>query len=149
MNDALNPWLFLGAVLSVIASLLHVAIVVRGAPWYRFFGAGERMARMAEAGQWYPGALTMGIALVLFAWGAYALAGAGWVGWGLAPGVLPWPKPVLCLITAAYGLRGLTVIPLLLFAPAQVTPFVLWSSVICSGYGAVHVLGLVQVWERL
>ena len=29
----------------LIAALLHVACIVGGPAWYRFFGAGERMAR--------------------------------------------------------------------------------------------------------
>ena len=29
---------------------VHVGCIVFGAPWYRFFGAGEKMAQMADAG---------------------------------------------------------------------------------------------------
>jgi len=34
--------------LSFIASALHIAIIIGGPSWYRFFGAGESMASMAE-----------------------------------------------------------------------------------------------------
>ena len=42
--ESYKIWLIAGAVLSGIAGLLHLAIILGGAPWYRFFGAGERMA---------------------------------------------------------------------------------------------------------
>lgn len=143
MTETYNPWLVAGAVLSGIAALLHVGIVIKGAAWYRFFGAGERFARAAEAGQRWQDMVTLGIAAVLGLWAAYALSGAG----VLAP--LPLPKLALVLITAIYLLRGLAVLPALAVAPGKVTPFLLWSSVICTVYGTVHLLGLVQVWPRL
>ncbi|MGQ4584278.1 hypothetical protein [Lysobacter sp. F60174L2] len=36
--------------LNAIAALLHVGCIIFGASWYRFFGAGERMAQLASAG---------------------------------------------------------------------------------------------------
>ncbi|MDC8770172.1 hypothetical protein [Roseateles albus] len=140
-----NHWLLLGAGLSAIAALLHVAIIFGGGDWYRFFGAGEAMARMAEAGRSYPALVTTGIALLLSVWSAYALAGAGWA---LAAG-LPWIKAALIAITGVYLLRGLAPLPLWLLAPAQVTPFWIWSSLICGVFGLVHLIGLIQVWGRL
>jgi hypothetical protein len=35
---------------SLAASILHLACIAGGPEWYRFFGAGERMARMAARG---------------------------------------------------------------------------------------------------
>jgi hypothetical protein len=148
MSANINPWLFVGAVLSAIAALLHLAIIVGGGAWYRFFGAGENFARMAEAGRWLPGLVTAGIAAVLLLWSTYALAGAlGSAGLGTI--ALPWIKPALCLITTVYLLRGLALFPLWWMRPAQVDAFALWSSLICLGYGLVHLSGLLQTWERL
>lgn len=146
MSAPPNPWLLLGALLSVLAALLHLAIIVKGGPWYRFFGAGEKMARMAESGHWYPAVLTAGIAVVLGIWSAYAMAGAGWM---VDPARLPLLKFGLSAITAVYLLRGLAVVPLWWWAPTQATPFWWWSSAICLAYGLVHLLGVSQVWERL
>ena len=146
MSAAPNPWLLLGGSLSAVAGLLHLGIIVRGAPWYRFFGAGERFARMAEAGQWLPALVTAGIAAVLFVWSAYALAAAGWL---VNPARLPWLKLGLSVITAIYLLRGLVVVPMGWWAPTQATPFWWWSSAICLVFGLVHLLGLSQVWGRL
>lgn len=143
MGNQYNVALIIAACLSAIASLLHVGIVFGGAPWYRFFGAGERMASASAAGRTYPTVVTLAIASVLGMWAAYALAGAGVI----AP--LPLLKVALGAITAIYLLRGIAVLPLLLFARARATPFLVWSSLICLGYGAVHLVGVAQVWSAL
>lgn len=143
MAITFNGWLVAAAVLSGVAALLHVAIVFGGAPWYRYFGAGERMAAAADAGRAYPTLVTLGIAAVLALWAAYALAGAG-----LLAGV-PLLKWGLAAITAIYLVRGLAIVPVLAFARAQATPFLVWSSIICIGYGVVHLVGMVQVWNQL
>ena len=142
MPENYNVPLVIGAVLSGVAALLHVGIIIGGPAWYRFFGAGERFAAAAE-GHWWPALVTLAIASVLGLWAAYALSGAG------AIQALPLLRLALVLITAIYLLRGLTLVPALLIASSKVTPFLFWSSLICSGYGAVHLLGLIQVWSRL
>jgi hypothetical protein len=143
MFAASNPWLLAAAGLSGIAALLHIAIVFGGGPWYRFFGAGEKMASAAESGRAYPAIVTLGIATVLFAWAAYALSAAG----SIQP--LPFLKWCLAAITAIYLARGLAIVPVFLFARQYASPFLIWSSVICLGYGLVHLVGVLQVWSVL
>jgi hypothetical protein len=143
MLDGYNIALIAGACLSAIASLLHVGIIFGGAPWYRFFGAGDRMALAAAAGRIYPTVVTASIALVLALWAAYALAGAG-----LIP-TLPLVKPVLCAITTIYLLRGFAVVPVLAFGRPKSKVFVVWSSVICIAIGMAYLVGLTQVWRAL
>jgi hypothetical protein len=138
-----NTALVVGAGLSFIAALLHVACIFGGPSWYRFFGAGERMAQAAARRSWYPALLTLGITVILLAWAAYALSAAG------ALPSLPLLKAGVVAITAVYLLRGLVLFPVLMFKPSKVTPFVTWSSLICLGYGLVHLRGLVQVWSKL
>lgn len=140
--NTVTPALAVGAALSATAALLHLMIIVGGAPWYRFFGAGERMARMAEHGHWWPALVTLAIAVVLLVWAAYA-AGAS----GYAPALrgLPGLLPVLWLVTAVYLLRGLAVLPLWWFRPESVNAFAWWSSLVCTGFGLVHLAGL---WHR-
>lgn len=58
-------WLILGGILSALAAVLHVAVIVSGPPWYRFFGAGEAMARAAERGSFTPALVTLAIAAML------------------------------------------------------------------------------------
>ena len=143
MHAAVNMPLAAGAVLSAIAALLHLGIIAGGPAWYRFFGAGERMARAAGQGRWYPTLVTACIAAVLGAWSAYALAGAGLIG------ALPLLKTALTAITAVYLVRACAYAPLVLAKGGRITPFVVWSSLICLVYGLVHLLGLVQRWQAL
>lgn len=143
MQTTVNIPLAVGALLSAVAALLHLGIIAGGPAWYRFFGAGERFARAAAQGRWYPAVVTLGIAGVLFLWSAYALAGAG-----IVPG-LPFSKAALVGITAVYLVRGIAFAPLVLARGGKVTPFVVWSSLICFGYGTVHLVGLVQRWAVL
>lgn len=138
-----NPILVAGGVLSAAASLLHLAVIVGGPSWYRFFGAGESMARMAERGAVAPTLITMGIAAVLAIWAAYAFAGAG-----LIPR-LPLVRTALVLISAVYLLRGLVLIPAFFLNPGAVTPFVLWSSLIVLVYGVCYAVGSWIAWPAL
>ena len=46
----MNPYLLIGGLLSFLASGLHIACIIGGANWLRFFGAGEQLAQMAERG---------------------------------------------------------------------------------------------------
>lgn len=138
-----NPALIVGGVLSAAASVLHLAVIVGGPAWYRFFGAGEGMARMAEQGSWTPVVITLGIAGVLAVWAAYAFSGAG-----LIPR-LPLLRTALVLISAVYLLRGLVLIPAFALNPGGVTPFVLWSSLIVLVYGLAYANGTWTAWPTL
>ena len=142
MASDVNRMLVLAAALSALAALLHVAVIVGGPDWYRFFGAGERMARLAEARSPVPTVVTLGIALVLAIWAAYAASAAGLI----RP--LPLKTAALVAITGVYVLRGLAVVPAATMASLR-TPFNLWSSAICLAIGIVHAVGLWQVWKRL
>lgn len=143
MSAPANLFLVVAATLSAVASALHVAIIVKGAPWYRFFGAGEDMARAAEAGRLFPAVITAAIAGVLALWSAYALSAAG----VLPP--LPLLKPAICAITLVYLLRGLVLVPVLAMPRGPSTTFFIWSSVICLVFAAAHLVGVAQVWDRL
>ena len=142
MAADINRMLVLAAALSAIAAALHLAVIAGGPEWYRFFGAGERMARLAEARSAVPTVVTLGISAVLALWAVYAAAGAGL----LRP--LPFTAAALLVITSIYVLRGLAIVPAAL-SPALRTPFNLWSSAICLAIGLVHAIGLWQVWKRL
>ena len=138
-----NPWLIAGGVLSVAAALLHLAIIFGGADWYRFFGAGEAMARAAERGSARPALITIGIAAVLLVWSAYAFSGAGVIR------RLPLLRTALVAISAIYLARALAPLPMLVAAPEQVDAFVVWSSLIVLAYGLAYVVGTWRAWPRL
>ncbi|WP_118856633.1 hypothetical protein [Sphingomonas mesophila] len=137
-----NPWLVAGGVLSLIASALHLGVIAGGPAWYRFFGAGEAFARGAERGEWWPAAVTLGIAAVLAVWAAYAFAGAGLMR------RLPLMRTALVAITAIYLLRGAMLIPALT-VPAMGGTFNIVSSAIVLVYGLVYLIGTVRAWPWL
>jgi len=138
-----NPWLFTGGILSAIAALLHLCSIVGGPAWYRFFGAGERLARLAERKPLTPALITIAIAGMLILWSAYALSGAGVVG------RLPLTRPALIAITAIYLLRAAALPIMLKTMPDRSEAFLTWSSAIVLAYGVVHVVGLASGWHDL
>lgn len=139
-----NAYLLAGAVLSAIAALLHLGCIAFGPSWYRFFGAGERIARLSAAGDIRPTVITAGIAVVLTSWALYALSGAG-----IIPR-LPLIRTALCVIAGIYLLRGLSGLLLAALAPGERSvAFWCWSSLICVGIGAMHLVGTWQVWPGL
>lgn len=145
----MNPYLLIAGLLSFIASGLHFACIVGGADWLRFFGAGEKLAQMAERGSWYPGLVTLLIGGVLMVWGMYALVGAAIPSEAGTPLTLPFLKWILLAITAVYLLRGILPFITAIFKPELLFPFMVWSSLICLIYGLFHIIGLYQVWGRL
>ncbi len=64
MDSGKNKFLIIGSIGSAIAALAHLGCIIFGGDWYRFFGAGEQMAKMAEDGHWYPTVVTSIIVLV-------------------------------------------------------------------------------------
>lgn len=139
-----NHFLIAGAALSALTALLHVGCIFFGPSWYRFFGAGERMAQLSAKGSIVPTIITAGIAGVLALWSLYALSGVG-----LIPR-LPLIRVALCAITGIYLLRGLAGLVLAAVAPGdQGVAFWCWSSVICLGLGALYLVGTHQAWPQL
>lgn len=143
-NPARNRFLLAAAAATALAALLHLGCIVFGPPWYRFFGAGERMAQLAAAGSPYPAIVTAVIAAILLLWSAYALAGAG------AIRRLPLARTALCLITAIFLLRGAAGFVLAFTAPGERgVAFWCWSSVVCLGIGVLYLLGTRRAWAHL
>lgn len=123
-----------GGVLSAAVALLHVAIVWYGAPAYRYFGAGERLATMSEGGSVWPAIVTLGIATTFAAFATYALAAAG---------LLPFPASPLGVagIGAIYTGRGLALAPVAMMR-RRASRFDVVSSVVSLAMGLLH-LGAV------
>ncbi|MGD8564687.1 MAG: hypothetical protein PVG03_19250 [Desulfarculaceae bacterium] len=135
----MNKPLIFGGVMSTLAALLHIAIIFGGADWYRYFGAGEEMARMAEQGSWIPTILTLGIFLILQIWGIYAFSGAGLIR------RLPLLKPALVVISAIYLIRGLLLIPVWIIDPDFITFLHIWSSIASVIIGGAYANGTKRV----
>lgn len=142
-QSPLNYWLIFGGILTAIAALMHIAIIIGGPDWYRFFGAGEGMARAAAQGRMMPTLITLSIATMLAIWAAYAFSGAGLIV------RLPLLRTALVLISGIFMLRALAVVPLLLTPTEQSTTFWLWSSAIVLIYGLTYAIGTWRAWPEL
>lgn len=141
--DMGQKMLVIGGILSLLASAMHIAIIVGGPDWYRFFGAGEAMAQMAEKGSAYPVVITLAIAAILAIWAWFAFAGAG----------LLWRPPLLrtglIAISAVYLLRGLVLVPMFFVTPDKINAFAIWSSLIVLIYGFFYSFGTWKSWASL
>ena len=129
--------------MSAVAALVHLGCIAFGAPWYRFFGAGEQMAQLALRGHWYPTAMALAIASVLSVWSLYALSGAGVIR------RLPLVRAVLVAVAGVYLARGIAFLPMLAWFPGRSMAFWFWSSGICLAIGLVHLVGLLQAGADL
>jgi len=136
-------WLLSGAVLSLLAALLHVGVIVGGPDWYRFFGAPEEYAVAAAQGSIFPALVTSGIATVLALWAAFAASGAGLI---LR---LPLLRTALVSISAIYLARGLLIFPVIFLVPYPEGAFDYWSSAIVLVYGIAYAVGTWRAWPAL
>jgi hypothetical protein len=139
----MNVFLIIAGTLSAIVAALHLGCIYFGAAWYRFFGAGEQMAVLAEQGSYKPTIITSVIVLVLSVWSLYAFSAAGIIF------KLPFIRLALVLITLIYLVRGIAGFFLILSPMGRSPEFWVWSSVICLSFGIVHLVGLKQEWASL
>jgi hypothetical protein len=142
-NNPGSGWLIAAGWMSVAASLLHVACIIGGPDWYRFFGAGEEIARAAERGAWMPTILTLFIAGVLATWAAYAFGAAGkFIR-------LPLMRTALIAIGLVLLLRALGGLVGHLWRPDLSDTFMLWSSLIVLVLGLCFAIGTWRAWPAL
>ncbi|GAA0817123.1 hypothetical protein GCM10009111_17930 [Colwellia asteriadis] len=133
-----KKFFILAGALSAMAALLHLACIYFGAPWYRFLGAGEQMALMAEQGSIEPTIITSFIAIVLTIWSLYAFSAAGIIR------RLVLLRVVLMFITAVYLLRGVAGFFFMSSPMGRSAEFWLYSSLICLSVGLVHLAALLK-----
>ena len=89
---------------SAAVALLHLAILVMGPPWYRWFGARSLAAQIEGGSVLGPVLLTVAVAAVFVVWAGYGLSGAGVVR------RLPLLRIGLYTIAVIYLLRGFQVV---------------------------------------
>lgn len=143
MQSDRNIFLIFGATFSASAAIAHLGCIVFGGDWYRFFGAGEQMALLAEQGHWYPATITFIIVLVLLICSLYALSGARIIV------RLPLLRLGLCIISSIYLLRALAFVGIMSMFPDNSLTFWLVSSSICLSTGVCYAVGTYQVWSLL
>lgn len=139
----MNVFLIVAGTLNAIVAILHIGCIYYGAPWYRFFGAGEQMAVLAEQGSLQPTLITSGIVLVLSIWSLYAFSAAGIIF------RLPLIRVALILITLVYLVRGIAGFFFVSSPMGRSPEFWVWSSLICLCFGIIHLIGLKQQWASL
>ena len=96
--------LLVAAGCSAAVALLHLAILIMGPPWYRWFGAPSLAAQIERGSASGPVLLTLAVAAVFVVWASYGLSGAGVLR------RLPLLRTVLYAIAAIYLLRGVQVV---------------------------------------
>lgn len=125
-------WLVCAGI-NIAIALLHIYIVYAGAPAYRYFGAGEWMARKAEHGSMIPALVTLAIAAVFFLFSFYNLAGAKIV-------AMPFSYYILLAVSVVFLLRGAVVVTFP-FWPAPPPAFSKVTGFISLGIGFLHATG--------
>ena len=143
MQSEKNKFLIIGSICSACAAIAHLGCIVFGGEWYRFFGAGEQMAIMAEEGHWYPTVVTLIIVLVLLVWSLYALSGSKVIF------RLPFLRLGLLVISFVYLLRGLAFVVIMPMFPENSLMFWFVSSGICIFIGSLYAVGTFQSWSRI
>jgi magnesium-transporting ATPase (P-type) len=141
-----NQWLRIGGILSFAVALLHLVIIFVGAPAYRYFGAGEDMARAAESGAVFPALLTFVLVVIFVLWGLYALSGAGVIR------RLPLLRMALIVIGVIYALRGVAVfqqIFQMVTSSAQVEARQIVFSSVSLAIGLAYLIGTMKNWRTL
>jgi len=138
-----SGWLLAGAVASFALVVLHLGVIVVGAPAYDYFLAGKRMVDMAQEHALTPSLVTGAIAFVLAVFGTYGLAGAGFT-------ELPATRVLVAAIGCVYTLRGLLIVPEALMVhfldrPRRALIFAAISLVI----GVIHLVGVTRRWADL
>ncbi len=143
MNVAANPWLVAAGAGSLAASAAHVACIFGGADWYRFLGAGNRMASAVERGAMLPHVITAGIAGVLLVWALIAFSAAGLIV------RLPLFRIALVLISAVLLLRAAGIFVPSLWLPEHTATFRAVSSAAVFALGACFAIGTFAAWPSL
>jgi len=139
--------LILAGLLTSIVAVAHVGIIWVGGPAYRYFGAGEEMARLAEQGSLRPGLITAGLTILFAVWAMYAFSGAGVLR------RLPLLRTGLVFIGTLYVLRGILVGPQLVWRLSGYSAAVpirqLFFSSVSLIIGLAYLIGTHQSWDRL
>lgn len=143
MHTDKNKLLITASVLTGLVALAHFGCVVFGGDWYRFLGAGEQMAKMAEAGYWYPTLVTLFLVVMLTIWSLYALSGAQVIF------RLPFLRLGLVIIASVYIIRGVAFVGLMPAFPDNSLMFWFISSGISLTIGMLYAIGTFQSWAEL
>ena len=138
-----SGWLLAGAAASFALVVLHLGVIVAGAPAYAYFLAGQAMVDMARAHALTPTVVTGAIAFVFLVFGVYALAGAGLL-------QLPATRVLVAAIGCIYTIRGLLIVPEAIMVHFMDRPVrALFFAAVSFVIGVVHLIGVARRWSAL
>ena len=120
------------AALTLCMALLHYLCILWGADGFRFMGAGEAIAKMAENGHWYPTFISTAVGTALLIPTCYALAAAR------GKPRLPWHRQTMLATSIVFLLRGLAFPLLKPMFPENSDTFWWITSAICLLLGSLY-----------
>jgi hypothetical protein len=135
-----------GGIANFAVAALHLRIVFLGPAGYRYFGAGEHLATMAQNGSALPALVTIALAVCFALFGYCALSGAG-----VYPR-LPLLRWILLGVGIVYTLRGLLILVELgriLSLPGTEPARELVFSAVALIIGLLYLVGLLLRWNQL
>ncbi|PTV48761.1 hypothetical protein [Acinetobacter pittii] len=135
MHSLPNVLLYLAALLTFCAALLHFVCVFWGANGFRFLGAGKSIVQMVERGHWYPNFTAIAVGLILTVCAIYAFFAAKGIQ------VLPFTKIILSLVAVVFLIRGLAFPWLKARFSGNSDLFWYISSFICLLLGSLYAIG--------
>jgi hypothetical protein len=141
-----NYLLITGGICCFAIFLMHVFIAYKGENLYRYFGAGEWMAQLSKNGSVFPAIITLSGSLVFALMGLYAFSGAQLIR------QLPFLRLILLIIGSIFTLRGVMIIPQIIFSISKHYPilnrFTLFSFVSLF-IGLLYLMGVFINWNDL
>ena len=131
--------LYLAALLTFCAALLHLICVFWGANGFQFLGAGKSIVQMVERGHWYPNFIAIAVGLILTVCSMYAFFAAK----GIL--ILPFTKLILSLVAAIFLIRGLAFPWLKSKFVGNSNLFWYVSSAFCLALGTLYAVGVYLI----
>lgn len=139
----MNIFLLIAGIFHLFAAVAHLGCIYFGASWYRFFGAGEEMATLAERGSIKPTLITFVVVILLCIFALYAFSASGLIS------LLPFTRYVMLAVLGVFFIRGVLGFFLIKKPMGRSVKFWFWSSSICLGVAFFHLIGLQQQWVYL
>ena len=139
MHSLPNTLLYIAALLTFCAALLHFVCVFWGANGFRFLGAGKSIVQMVERGHWYPNFTAIVVGLILTVCATYAFFAAK----GLQ--LLPFTEIILSLVAAVFLIRGLAFPWLKSKFVGNSDLFWYISSAFCLVLGSLYAVGVYLI----
>ncbi|PTV47519.1 hypothetical protein DBL02_04150 [Acinetobacter oleivorans] len=134
-----NALLYIAALLTFCAALLHFVCVFWGVNGFRFLGAGKSIVQMVERGHWYPNFTAIAVGLILTVCATYAFFAAKGIQ------VLPFTKLILSLVAAVFLIRGLAFPWLKSKFVGNSDLFWYISSAFCLVLGSLYAVGVYLI----